>query len=112
MIRNENTKIRWALLVVALLFTVGCATIANYRPQVTARESRAYRLIPLRDSENTEIVYSYIMIEDESYLDIINREARANRPPQSIWKKKRHIGFFGLLNKFERKIGIKVVVPF
>lgn len=112
MMRNENTKIRWALLAVALLVPMGCATIANYRPQVAARSSGTYRLIPLRDLENPEIVYSYLMIEDESYLDILNRQAKENRPPQSIWKKKRHIGFFGLLNKFEKRIGIKVVIPF
>ncbi len=48
---------------------------------------------------------------EESYFDIINRQAK-----EKYWArnraKKRHIGFWGKLGEYERSGGVKVVIPF
>lgn len=86
--RNEATKILWALLVSTFIFPTGCATTIS------------------------KIAYSYIAIRGESYLDALNREMREKQRAPSRWSQKRHIGFFGYLKEFEKEIGVKVVIPF
>ncbi len=114
--RNNATV---CCLIAVLVCGSGCATLLlrQNRTQDRIQEGirgggKSYRLIPLRDADNPEIVYSYVTIEDESYFDVINREAKARRKPISPLSQKRHIGFFGFLKEFEKEVGVKVVFPF
>lgn len=110
--RNESSKltVAWNVgtLVCVILSLVGCIST-----QTSIKESqvpKTYRLVPLRDSENPEIVYSTIAIIDETYLESLNREMKEKYAPRR--RLKRHIGFFGYLKEFEKEIGVKVVIPF
>lgn len=112
-------------LILCLLFLAcvsgGCATLSfrQGRSQDRLQEGvrgrgKSYRLIPLRDSENPRIIYSYIVIEDESYFDILNKQSQERiRDTQfyNKWSQIRHIGFFGRLTEYEKEFGAKLVFP-
>lgn len=103
-----------AIVVSSLLCSGGCVSLARSNRQETTATARTISLVPLRDSENLEIIYSYVAIEVESYFDIINRQAKERARAlryHSKWKTTRHIGFFGTFNEYEKQIGAKVVFP-
>ncbi len=111
MLRNE---IAVCLLVLGtLLSSVGCAALVQSRRQATST-ARTIQLIPIRDSENPEVVYSYVALEVESYLEILNKRAKERARDLryfSKWSTTRHIGFFGTMTEYETKIGARMVIP-
>ena len=109
--RNEAGKL--AIAVGILLCSSGCVSLAPSKHQET-QTTKTIKRVQLRDSENPEIVYSTIWIEDETYFDIINRQAKERASAlryHSKWKTTRHIGFFGTFNEYEKQFGAKVVFP-
>lgn len=80
------------LVLGTLLSSVGCATFVYSRYQGT----------------------SPVALRNESYLDSLNRRAKERARElryHSKWTTTRHIGFFGTMTEYEKRVGAKVVIP-
>ncbi len=86
--------------VFILLYLIGLCAISVPSPAVSAADGSSIFVFNPR--------FYYV---EESYFDIINRQAKAKYRAR-VRQKKRHIGFWGKLGEYERSGGIKVVIPF
>jgi len=98
----------WAFIGMVLVGFVSCGIVAwGAEPS----SPRKVMIVELKDSKDPSIVYERFMLADDSYIDILNARMKAARI-RRFQPQHRMILFYGAASELEKRLGVKIVVPF